>query len=67
MSTVVFFSAKRAPGATTAAMLAAALWQRPAVLADCDPAGGDVALRLPAPDGRPLDVERGLLSLLPLA
>ncbi|HVU92147.1 MAG TPA: hypothetical protein VHC23_07930, partial [Jatrophihabitans sp.] len=28
---------------------------------------GDVALRLPAPDGRPLDVERGLLSLLPLA
>src|SRR4051812_49311394 len=67
MSTVALFSAKRSPGVTTAAMLVASLWQRPALLADCDPAGGDVALRLPAPDGRPLDVERGLLSLLPIA
>ncbi len=67
MSVVTFFSAKGAPGATTAAMLAASLWPRPALLADCDPAGGDVGLRLPAPDGRPLDLNRGVLSLLPMA
>ena len=67
MSVVSFFSAKGAPGATTAAMLAASLWPRPALLVDCDPAGGDVGLRLPNPQGRPLDLGRGLLSLLPVA
>lgn len=67
MSCVVFFSAKGAPGASTTAMLVAALWPRPALLADCDPAGGDIGLRLPAPDGRPLDLSRGMLSLLPAA
>ncbi len=67
MSTLAFFSAKGAPGTTTAAMLVASLWPRPVLLVDADPAGGDIALRLPAPDGRPLDQSRGLLSLLPLA
>ena len=67
MNVVAFFSSKGAPGTTTAAMLAASLWPRPALLADCDPAGGDLALRLPAPDGRPLDPSRGVLSLLPIA
>ena len=67
MSTVALFSAKGAPGVTTTAMLVASLWPRPALLADCDPAGGDVGLRLPAPDGRPLDLTRGMLSLLPVA
>jgi len=67
MALIVFFSAKGAPGTTTTALLTAALWPRPALVIDCDPAGGDVALRMPAPDGRPLDVERGLLTLLPLA
>lgn len=67
MSVIAFCSAKGAPGATTTAMLVSSLWPRPAVLADCDPAGGDIALRLPAPDGRPLDLSRGMLSLLPLA
>lgn len=67
MGTVVLFSAKGAPGVTTTAMLVAALWPRPALLADCDPAGGDVGLRLPAPDGAPLDLNTGVLSLLPLA
>jgi hypothetical protein len=33
------------------------------LLADCDPAGGDVALRMPAESGEPLDRDRGLLSL----
>lgn len=67
MTVVGFFSAKGAPGTTTTAMLAASLWPNPVLLADCDPAGGDVGLRLPAPDGRPLDLERGMLSLLSVA
>jgi MinD-like ATPase involved in chromosome partitioning or flagellar assembly len=56
-------SAKGAPGVTTFAVALAALAPRRAVLADLDPAGGDIALRYPSPDGQPLDPERGLLSL----
>jgi hypothetical protein len=67
MALVTVVSAKGAPGATTTAMLLASLWPRPTVLVDADPAGGDVALRLPREDGRPLDPQRGLLSLLPAA
>lgn len=67
MSSVAFFSAKGAPGVTTAAMLVASLWPRAALLADCDPAGGDIGLRLPTPHGRPLDLGKGMLSLLPVA
>lgn len=67
MTVLGFFSAKGAPGATTTAMLVASLWPQPTLLVDCDPAGGDVALRLPAPDGRPLDPATGMLTLLPLA
>jgi hypothetical protein len=67
MTIFALYSAKGAPGTTTAAMLIASLWHRPTVLADCDPAGGDVALRLPDPDGRTLHLDRGILSLLPLA
>jgi MinD-like ATPase involved in chromosome partitioning or flagellar assembly len=67
MALVTVLSAKGAPGATTTAMLLASLWPRPTVLVDADPAGGDIALRLPRYDGRPLDPQRGLLSLLPSA
>ncbi|MGN6608491.1 MAG: hypothetical protein ACTHMS_15960 [Jatrophihabitans sp.] len=67
MSVIGLCSVKGAPGTTTTAMLLASLWPRPAVLVDADPAGGDVALRLPAPDGRPLDPAKGLLTLLPNA
>jgi hypothetical protein len=67
MTSIAFFSAKGAPGATTTAMLVASLWPRQVLLADCDPAGGDVGLRLPSPEGRPLDLYQGLLSLLPVA
>jgi hypothetical protein len=45
------------------ALVVAALWPRPVLLADCDPAGGDVAIRLPGRDGGRLDPERGLVSL----
>lgn len=67
MALVSVMSAKGAPGATTTAMLLASLWPRPTLLVDADPHGGDVALRIPRADGRPIDRERGLLSLLPAA
>jgi MinD-like ATPase involved in chromosome partitioning or flagellar assembly len=67
MGLVTFFGAKGSPGVTTTALLAAALWPRPAVLVDADPDGGDVALRLPRADGGALDRSLGLLTLLPLA
>jgi hypothetical protein len=67
MALITVMSAKGAPGATTTAMLLASLWPRPTLLVDADPLGGDVALRLPAADGRALDRDRGLLSLLPAA
>ena len=62
MSTIVLYTAKGAPGATTDAMLIAALWPRRTLLIDCDPAGGDIALRLPAADGSAMDVSTGMLS-----
>ena len=67
MALVTVMSAKGAPGASTTAMLVAALWPQDTLLVDADPSGGDIALRLPRLDGRALDRDRGLLSLLPLA
>jgi len=61
---VSVLSAKGSPGTTTTAMLAAALWPRPVLLLDADPAGGDVGVRWPAVHGGPLDGDRGLLPLL---
>ncbi|HEY5987803.1 MAG TPA: hypothetical protein VIV12_15725, partial [Streptosporangiaceae bacterium] len=54
---------KGAPGVTTSALVLAAVWPRPVLLAECDPAGGDLGYWLPAADGSPLDPHRGLLSL----
>lgn len=67
MALVAFASAKGAPGVTTAALVVGALWPRDVLVADCDPAGGDVANRMPRVDGRPLDQDRGLLSLAAVA
>ncbi|NAZ83735.1 hypothetical protein GTR02_18130 [Kineococcus sp. R8] len=64
MALVSVVSAKGSPGTTTTAMLTAALWPRPVLLLDADPAGGDVAVRWPAEHGGPLDGDRGLLPLL---
>ena len=60
---VAVASAKGSPGATALAVVLAALWPREVALADVDPAGGDLALRYRAPDGSPLEEDRGLLSL----
>lgn len=63
MALVTLASVKGAPGVTTTALLVAALWPRPSLLAECDASGGDIAYRIPAPDGQPLDRETGLISL----
>lgn len=67
MALISFLSAKGAPGVTSTAALVAALWPRPTVLVDADPAGGDLALRLVADNGAPLSRTPSLLTLLPLA
>jgi hypothetical protein len=54
---------KGAPGVTTACIALAAVWPRQVLLAECDPAGGDLACWLPAAEGGQLDPGRGLLSL----
>jgi MinD-like ATPase involved in chromosome partitioning or flagellar assembly len=54
---------KGSPGVTTAALTLAAVWPRRALLAELDPSGGDVALRLRGPRGVPLSPETGLISL----
>jgi MinD-like ATPase involved in chromosome partitioning or flagellar assembly len=63
MPMIAIASDKGAPGVTTAALALAAVWPRPVLLAECDPAGGDVAYRFPAVGGGPLDPRRGVLSL----
>ncbi|GAA0922936.1 hypothetical protein [Nonomuraea longicatena] len=63
MALIVLAADKGAPGVTTAATALAAVWPRPVLLAECDPAGGDLAYRLPAADGGVLNPARGLLSL----
>jgi hypothetical protein len=54
---------KGSPGVTTTAVALAAVWPRPVLLAECDPAGGDLVYRLPGQGGDRLDPRRGLLSL----
>ncbi len=54
---------KGAPGVTTTAVALAAVWPRPVLVAECDPAGGDIVYRLPGAGGDRLDPRRGLLSL----
>jgi len=54
---------KGSPGVTTAALTLAAVWPRRALLAELDPSGGDIALRLRGARGVPLSPETGLISL----
>jgi hypothetical protein len=63
MSLIAFASAKGAPGVTTLAVVVAALSPRPTVVAELDPAGGDLALRYRNATGGAIDPEHGLLSL----
>ena len=63
MALIAVAADKGAPGVTTACIGLAAVWPRQVLLAECDPAGGDLACWLPAAEGGRLDPGRGLLSL----
>jgi len=63
MALIAVAADKGAPGVTTASVALAAVWPRPVLLAECDPAGGDIVYRLPGVGGTRLDPRRGLLSL----
>ena len=63
MALISIAADKGAPGVTTTALALAAVWPRPVLLAECDPAGGDLVYRFPGVNGEPLDPRRGLLSL----
>ncbi len=52
MSLIAVCADKGSPGVTTAALALAATWPRPIALAELDPSGGDLALRLTDPVGR---------------
>jgi hypothetical protein len=67
MTLISLASAKGAPGTTTLALLTAALWPRTSFLVDADIRGGDLAYRMPLEAGGPVDPDRGLMSLMPLA
>jgi hypothetical protein len=63
MALIAIAADKGAPGVTTASIALGAVWPRPVLLAECDPAGADLVYRFPAADGGRLDPRRGLLSL----
>ncbi len=63
MALIAVAADKGAPGVSTTALALASVWPRPVLLAECDPAGGDVVYRLPSAHGGRLDPRRGLLSL----
>ena len=63
MAVYALASAKGAPGTTVAALALAAVWPTDPVVADMDPAGSDLTWWCRTPEGDPLDVNRGLLSL----
>lgn len=63
MSLIVLASDKGSPGVTTTAVALAGVWPRRAILAECDPAGGDLVYRAPADSGAPLNPNVGMLSL----
>ncbi|HEU5429917.1 MAG TPA: hypothetical protein VFU74_23760 [Actinocrinis sp.] len=63
MALIVVAADKGSPGATTSAVALAACWPRRALVAECDPHGGDLVYRMVADHGGPLDPNRGMLSI----
>jgi MinD-like ATPase involved in chromosome partitioning or flagellar assembly len=63
MALIAVAADKGSPGVTTTAVALGAVWPGRALVAECDPAGGDLAYRLPGQGGAPLDPNHGLLSL----
>ena len=63
MALIVVAADKGSPGVTTSAVALAAAWPRRALVAECDPHGGDLVYRMVADHGGPLDPNRGMLSI----
>jgi hypothetical protein len=63
MALIAIAADKGSPGVTTAAVALAAVWPRRVLLAETDPAGGDLVYRSRAAHGGALDPNAGLLSL----
>lgn len=63
MALIALAADKGSPGVTTAAVALAAVWPRRVLLAETDPAGGDLVYRSAAAHGGPLNPNTGLLSI----
>ncbi|MEV6792767.1 hypothetical protein AB0M87_12330 [Streptomyces sp. NPDC051320] len=63
MALIALAADKGSPGVTTAALALAAVWPRRALLAEADPAGGDLVYRTTGANGGPLNPNTGLLSI----
>ncbi|AKH82999.1 hypothetical protein AA958_13040 [Streptomyces sp. CNQ-509] len=63
MALIAVAADKGAPGVTTTAVALAAVWPRRALLAEADPAGGDLVYRSVGQNGNSLDPNTGMLSL----
>ncbi|WEV27255.1 hypothetical protein OYE22_20150 [Streptomyces sp. 71268] len=63
MALIALAADKGSPGVTTAAVAIAAVWPRRVLLAEVDPAGGDLVYRGSAAHGGPLDPNTGMLSI----
>lgn len=63
MALIAIAADKGSPGVTTAAVALAAVWPRRVLLAEADPAGGDLVYRAAGAHGGVLNPNSGLLSL----
>ncbi|WKX70960.1 hypothetical protein [Streptomyces sp. XD-27] len=63
MALIALAADKGSPGVTTTAVAISAVWPRRALLAEADPAGGDLVYRGVAAHGGPLDPNTGMLSV----
>ncbi|MFH8368617.1 hypothetical protein [Streptomyces sp. NPDC018031] len=63
MALIALAADKGSPGVTTTAVAISAVWPRRVLLAEADPAGGDLVYRSAAAHGGPLDPNTGMLSL----
>jgi hypothetical protein len=60
---IAVFGVKGSPGATTTALLSAALWPAEAAVVEADPAGADLPLRLAGPMGQALPASPSIAQL----
>ncbi|WP_432093764.1 hypothetical protein [Streptomyces sp. bgisy100] len=63
MALIALAADKGSPGVTTTAVALSAVWPRRVLLAEADPAGGDLVYRSAAAHGGPLDPNIGMLSI----